>query len=153
LERQAEAAGAWEEAVGAYEAAADLAGPERSGALLRRAAQLLEAPLGRLQDAIAVWRRLLERAPDDAEAAAAVESLLARTGAHAELIAGWERQLEAADAGERRGLLDKMAGAIEAAGGDPAAAVGVYERILEIEPDEAATLGKLIAALSALERW
>ncbi|MGI5864139.1 MAG: tetratricopeptide repeat protein, partial [Myxococcales bacterium] len=154
IERYAAAAQAWETVVSTYRAAASLAEPQVRAVLLRRAAELLDSPLGRLADSIALWRQVLELEPQDSEALAAVESLLERTGAHAELAASHERQLrEASDPKEQRLILEKMARSLEESGGRPAEAADVYRRLLELDPDSIPTLERYLEACTALERW
>ncbi|MGC4115854.1 MAG: hypothetical protein QM765_14920 [Myxococcales bacterium] len=46
-----------------------------------------------------------------------------------------------------------MSAALEQSGSDPHAALAVYQRILEIAPDDVETLKRLGAACSALEQW
>jgi tetratricopeptide (TPR) repeat protein len=154
LEGWAEAADAFDELAAALRAAAARAEPEAARALLSRAAQLLDAPLERLEEAMDAWRELLALHPEDEAAKAALESLLARTGSHAELHKNLEEQLAREPTAQgRRALLEKMARGMEQAGGDPAAAANVYRRILEIDPGDRGALRRLGAACASLERY
>ncbi len=154
LEEWAKPAGALEDVASTYQVAAALAAPATARALLRRAAQLLEAPLGKAQEAMEAWRELLSLDPNDPEAKAALESLLARTGSHAELHKSLEEQLTREPSAQgRRALLEKMARGLEHAGGNSSAVANVYRRILEIDPGDRSALRHLGAACAALERF
>lgn len=154
LEAAAAQAGKWNEAVRALRIASDVAAGPAKVALLRRAAELSDQPLGKLDESRALYQRVLELAPDDPAARAAVESLLSRTGAHQELAKGYEQQLAAAATAEgKKEILLKMSAALEQSGSDPRGALEVYRRILEIAPDDVETLKRLGAACAALEQW
>ncbi len=154
LERHAKEADAPDTVVSAFRVAAELAGPEHRLIYVRRIAQLLDVPLGRLTESVEAWKQVLALAPGDSQASENLESLLARTGAHKELLEGFEQQLAAtADKAEQRALLEKMARAAEQGGSDPNTAAQLYQRQLALDPDDRDALKRLGAVSAALEKW
>jgi hypothetical protein len=76
-------------------------------ALLRRRGELLEGPLNRLQDAAAVYSKLLQLRPDDAEAAAKLRASLRHSGRHQDLLLALNKQLQRTRDAESRVVLLK----------------------------------------------
>jgi tetratricopeptide (TPR) repeat protein len=62
--------------------------------LLRRRGALLEGPLNRFQDAAAVYTKLLQVRPDDAEASEKLVASLRRSGKHQDLLLVLNKQLQ-----------------------------------------------------------
>jgi tetratricopeptide (TPR) repeat protein len=153
LEKYAAPAAAWEEVALAYRIAADVAPPEVARALLRRSAELLESPLGKLEESLRIWERLLELDPSDAQALQAVGSLAARTGARQQKREPEERLPESSDPKQRRADLERRARSLEESGGDPAATADLYRKMLEMDPDDREALKRLGAACASLGHW
>jgi hypothetical protein len=68
--------------------------PAASVVLLRRRGALLEGPLNRFQDAAAVYTKLLQIRPDDAEASTKLLASLRRSGRHQDLLLVLNKQLQ-----------------------------------------------------------
>lgn len=119
-----------------------------SGSYLRRANQALMA--GRLDEAIAEYRRAVEVDPENAAARRNLALALGRTGA-ADAAA---RQLRAAleSAPEDPQLHFDLGNAVLAQG-DREAAVAAFRRALELAPDLQAARFNLANVLAGLDRW
>jgi tetratricopeptide (TPR) repeat protein len=63
-------------------------------ALLRRRGALLEGPLNRFQDAAAVYTKLLQLRPDDAQASDKLRKSLRQSGRHQDLLLALNKQLQ-----------------------------------------------------------
>ena len=107
-----------------------LAAPGGDRAAWRRLARAL-AELGQDGEAAEAWRRLLELAPADADAHAAMAGLLA--GSPAEAAVHWRAVAEAAPKTSEpwRGLARSLA-----ASGDPNGAAEAWRRLLRLEQDD-----------------
>jgi len=111
-----------------------------------RRAALLADRLGRVEEAIEAYQRLVELAPKDVDNLHALQALLERHGRWQPLLAAYERELEAG--GDRVSLYRRMANVWETKLRNPFEARDLYRRLLKIAPhDEEAQ-----AALQRLER-
>ncbi len=113
-------------------------------------ARVYAEELARVDDAVAVYKRLLERDPGDATVAAALESIL-RTGNRRDDLR-WllELRIETAkDATERRRLLAEFATLEEAAFEAPDRAIALYRRMLELDSGDELPLTALPRLLLA----
>lgn len=137
LSRVAVAAGVERELVGALRRAAQVAALDAQVPLWRTLGQLLQR-LERPREAQEAWLEVQRRAPDDADAVAALASI---------------GKLLAQEPQDPRSRLEAEARRLEASAADPAAAAEVYRRILELDPDSVPTLKKLGAAAANLGRW
>ena len=145
LERLARATGAYDDLADAYESAAEtsLPGDEGIPPLLRRAAELREH-LGQADQAIRLWRALLEEQPQDREALDHLGKLYERSKNAKNLSEVFARKAQLTeDSEERHVLLLKAAAAFEAAGED-ASAIEAFRSALSIQ--------KTIGALEGLDR-
>ena len=68
--------------------------PAATVVLLRRRGALLEGPLNRFQDAAAVYTKLLQLRPDDADATSKLLASLRRSGRHQDLLLVLNKQLQ-----------------------------------------------------------
>src|SRR5690606_23920295 len=106
--------------------------PERR-VLELKLARVYAEELARIDDAVAVSKRLLEREPADTTVAAALESILRAGNRRDDLRWLLELRIETApDATERRRLLAEFATLEEAAFEAPDRAVALYRRMLEL---------------------
>lgn len=116
------------------------AAPEPAATTLWRSlATLLASPLSKALEAESAWQEVLKRAPEDPEALSAVAAL--------------KRAAAAAPALDERSRLEAEARRLEDSAADPAEAVAVYRKLLELSPDNVDTLKRLGAGLAALSRW
>ncbi|WP_176062964.1 tetratricopeptide repeat protein [Anaeromyxobacter diazotrophicus] len=121
--------------------------------LRRRAAHLTERG-GDPARAGEAWQRVLELAPDDAEALAGVARAHRATGAAEPLAATLRRLLAVTeDAAARPALLAELAALQEERLSDPAGAIATLRRLLEAEPDRRDALVRLDRLCVAAEKW
>ncbi len=106
--------------------------------LWRTLAKLSQVQLQKPAEALEQWAEVLKRAPDDVEATAATQAI---------------RKALAEEPQDPRARLEAEARKLEASAADPAAAAGVYRKILELDPDSVGTLKKLGAACASLGQW
>lgn len=117
--------------------AALVSGESVAPTLWRTLAKLLEG-LSRPVDALEAWQEVINRVPNDGEAAAEISQL--------------RKALETAEA-DPRAKLEAEARRLESTAADPHAAADVYRKILELEPNSVPTLKKLGAAYTNLAQW
>jgi len=121
---------------------------------LTRALARAQASLGRVDEAVKAWERLLESQPADAEALTALERLHAQAGRPAEVLEVLRRQLAATeDPAARAALLLRMAALQDSALADPVGALATLRRLLEVKPDDAEALERMDALCTRAERW
>ena len=155
LERSAEAAGRWNDAVDALAAALspDL-DPDTQVRLRLHLAGNLAVRLDRVDDAIARYREVLDLDPANLDALVAQESLLRGKARWADLLSVLERRLElAADHDERRGLLYAVATLAENELDDAPRAVATNLTIVTEFGDEDAALAALDRLYEKLAQW
>jgi golgin subfamily B member 1 len=153
LDKYAQAAGTPDEHVRILKAAVGVAPKATAKLLWKRIGEVLESA-NRLNEAAQAYRAVVELDPEDKEAKAAAEAVLARSGQHKELREGFERELaKAKTKPERRSVLTKMAEEMDREHADPSAAIAVYRQILEIDPKDLSALKRMGAASAVLERW
>jgi len=131
----------------------DIVDSERELAVTLRIAEVARSPLADVALAREYYVRALELRADDRRALTALESLYEETGDFRALLDIVKRRAEAADSdAERKQLLFKEARLCDEKLSDPAAAVAVYEQILEegLDPDAVRALERLYAQA---ERW
>ena len=103
--------------------------------LLTRSAVVCRDMLERPSEAIAAFERVLEVAPGDGEAVAALESLYARTDRWVELAELVERKLEHADHGDRAELYAQLGRLRAEKLQDDVRAVEAYREVLSLDPN------------------
>jgi tetratricopeptide (TPR) repeat protein len=145
LERLARATGAYDDLADAYESAAEvlLPGDDTIPVLLRRAADLREH-LGQADQAIALWRALLEEDPHDREALDHLGNLYERSRNAKSLSEVFARKAQLAEDPEERHAFLLKAGAAFEASGEAANAIEAFRSALAIR--------KTIGALEGLDR-
>lgn len=152
LEGYARAASSWEPFVSVIEARLrnepDLPASEQR-ALLLRVAQVYAQELGRIDEAIATYRTLVERDPQDAEVLAVLDRQLRQAGRVEDLRWLFETRIANARPAEAVDLLLEWAGLEEEAFNGPQRAIELYRRALEIDPTDERTLTKLPRLLIA----
>jgi len=135
---------AWEEALQVADRA--LEHTEDDGLwldLLHRMAELCDARLGDPERAMELHERALARSPEDLESLDALRGLYWRTGEHERLLGVLEQLvLRAGDDGDAVGLLHEKAQIVERHMPRQDVA-SVYERILELDPNEPTALEAL----------
>jgi len=113
-----------------------------SSALTRHASSLLD--VGDLESTIPLYRRMVERDPNNTVALDQLEALYRSAARWQDLVELWSYVADCATSPARlQELLGKMAALHEQRLGDPGAAIACLERILAIAPDDPATLASL----------
>ena len=121
--------------------------------LRRRAAHLTERG-GDSRRAGEAWQRVLELAPDDAEALGGLARAHRASGEAEPLAASLRRLLAVTEeAAARPALLAELAALQEEKLGDPAGAIATLRRLLELEPDRREALLRLDRLCVAAEKW
>ncbi len=123
-------------------------GGEERRRLELKLARVYSDDLGRTEEAVATYKRILEREPADDEAAAALEVLLRRDDRREDLR--WLLELRVANAssdGARVQILADWATLEEEVFASPERAVELHRRIIEIEPGELPSLRALARLL------
>jgi tetratricopeptide (TPR) repeat protein len=119
-------------------------------ALELKLARVYSDELGRIDDAVAIYKRLLERDPADAEVTAVLETILRSGDRRDDLRWFFELRIEnAAEADVRRRLLSEFAALEEEAFEAPDRAIGLYRRMLELDPSDKTALTTLARLLLA----
>ncbi len=127
--------------------------PQARAALYRALAQLKERE-GEAAFAIEAWRRVLEAAPQDAEALGTIGRLLEAENRGGELLEVLKRQLAQTEDGAQRADLLFQMGCLQADSlGDKPSALTTFRRLLEVRPEDARTLTRLDALCEELGRW
>jgi tetratricopeptide (TPR) repeat protein len=133
------------------------AAPSAEPAGNRRVVELMLArvyaeELGRSDDAVAIYKRLLERAPQDIEARAQLEAILRREDRRDDLRWFFELKVDSAsDEREKVDLLAEFAELEEDVFTAPDRAVVLYRRILELEGTDERALRALPRLLLAAD--
>jgi len=126
--------------------------PEEHRELSLKLARVYSEELGRSDEAVATYRRLLEREPSDEDAAQALEAILRREDRRDELRWLLDLRVEhtPSDA-DRVHILSDWATLEEEVFGSGERAAALYRRMLEIEPENAIALGALPRLLLAAD--
>jgi tetratricopeptide (TPR) repeat protein len=128
----------------------ELSDPVRRRGLLARVAELWESRLSDLDQSVAVWRRVLEIDPTDAEALDHLDDLLARTKHWSDLIDIYQRKLDALEPepATAHALRLAIGQVYEERLDDAMQAIGAYRTALDHAPGPQAQL----TPLQALDR-
>jgi tetratricopeptide (TPR) repeat protein len=158
IERAAAATGNWEAVIAAYEAAvraADDAGDSFTESALRlKLGRVLVGQVSRVDDALAQYRAVYEKEPDNATALQALEQLYRHTERWRDLLDVYAKKRElASDPEERKRILYEIARLHEGQIGDSAAAIETYQAVLEDDPADATALGALDALYAKTKAW
>ncbi|MGF1469684.1 MAG: tetratricopeptide repeat protein [Sandaracinaceae bacterium] len=155
LERLARATGGFDALAQVYEAqVVNLEDPLIASALHVKAASLREEEIHDLDGAIAHYNRVLALDPDHLDAASALERLYhltERYEALAQILLKKAHILDPVD--EKKEHLFRAAQLYEEFLERPAEAIGVYRRVLEVDPEDVGALDKLIEMHLRLEQW
>lgn len=113
-----------------------------SSALTRHASSLLD--VGDLESTIPLYRRMVERDPNNTVALEQLEALYRSAARWTELVELWSFVAERATSPARlQELLGKMAAVYEQRLGDRPAAIDCLERVLALAPDDPTALAAL----------
>lgn len=145
IERTAAAAERWEDVVSHVARALEGGGGEAWELPLRlRYADILATRAGRVDDAVASYRLVLDAAPSDPDALDALDRLYRQNERWADLLAVIERRLTLSeDPAARRGLLFESARIAEERLGDNAKAIDAARAIVAESGDDAEVLAVL----------
>jgi tetratricopeptide (TPR) repeat protein len=123
--------------------------------LFARLGQVYEESLGRVDDAIAAYRRIFDDLePTHEQAIAALARLYAQKGAHRELLEVYEREMKNAvgDVAEAD-ILAKIANLSSEALGDVPKAVELWKRVLDLRGEDTEALGALAGLYERQQQW
>src|SRR5450432_4105887 len=115
-----------------------------------RLARVFAEELSRSEQAVALYKQMLERDPADAEVASALEAILRREDRRDDLRWLLELRVEhASDDDSRARILSDWATLEEDVFEAPDRAIAIYRRVLEVDDSDAAALGTLPRLLLA----
>jgi tetratricopeptide (TPR) repeat protein len=115
-------------------------------------AKLAGERLHKHADAIGLWKKVLERAPESEEALEALEKLAEREKDWATLADVLERRAEP-DGPNRIKLLQKLGAVYGEQLGEPAKAASAWKRVLELEPKNGRAMRTLRESFLAAKDW
>ncbi len=128
-----------------------------------RLANIQATELGRIDEAVVVYKQLLARRPSDAEAAGILEDLLRAHGRKDDLRWLFEHRVQAAEADEEKlSILLEWARTEQEGFNEPELAIDLYRRALQVQPEHRDALvtlaqllmssGQVTEAASVMER-
>ena len=121
---------------------------------LVKAAAIYEDILDKPSDAIAVHQQVLEIDPADLESLDRLIELQTQLGKWSSLLETYERKAEVvADPDARKELFAAMGRVYETQLDDSDKAIDVYQRVLEIDPDDLPALGHLDGLFANTAQW
>jgi tetratricopeptide (TPR) repeat protein len=155
LDRLYSEARRWPELIDIVRRQADWAGSaDERKELLARVAHLHEQELGDVAAAQSAWRDLLSEDPEEPRALDALERLYTQGGQHAELVDVLRRRANfAASGAEKKIHLGRMAALLERELDDVGEAIAAQLEILDVLPDDRATLVELSRLYRATGRY
>lgn len=126
---------------------------ERKAALYQ-AATLEEDVLGRQDQAVVVYRKILEADPEDIRSIDALINLYLRMEQWEKLLEMQGKRVElVSDADEKKVIYYQMGSVFERELSDVPRAIDAYQRVLEIDPDDLTALGRLDVLYQAASNW
>ncbi len=148
LERVAGALGAWDDLVGVYSDKLDTLqdgfSPEAVRELQLRLGRILNAELGRSEEALVHYEAVLAVFPEELRALEAEEEIFGKLGDWDRLMSVYDRRLALTDDAQARiGIFLDKAMILETQSQDARGAVACYLEVLELEPEHAEALGSL----------
>ncbi len=157
-ERAAKAAGEWEKLIVSYGraiAAAVEDGNATASIELRLAlGRVLTDEVGRVDDALEVYRAVYEIESDNEVALEALERLYRQVGRVSELLSIYERRRDlAVDAADKKRIQFELAKLYETELKDVDRAIATYLAVLEDEPTDGPALEAVEALYAQLSRW
>jgi tetratricopeptide (TPR) repeat protein len=155
LERIAATANAWQALAETYEAqVANTEDQHVAASLHAKVADVRETKLGDAEGAIRHYKRVLELADDNLDAATALERLYQSSERYEELAGICLVKAQMLDVPEAQKEYYFRAGQIyEEILDRPDQAIDVYQKSLQVDADDVAALDRLIALLLRLRRW
>ncbi|MBI4956957.1 MAG: tetratricopeptide repeat protein [Myxococcales bacterium] len=121
---------------------------------LMQAAQIEEEILERKENAVAVFRKVLEIDAEDVRALDALIKLYVGMARWADLLGAYNQKVELVLDPDERKRIYYQAGAVhERELGDVRNAIDTYQRVLEIDPDDLEALGRLDVLYQQAEDW
>jgi tetratricopeptide (TPR) repeat protein len=158
IERAAASTGSWEAVIAAYKAAvaaAEDAGDGFTESSLRlKLGRVLVDQVQRIDDALAQYRAVYEKEPDNETALQALEQLYRYTERWKDLLDVYTKKRElTSDPNERKRILYEIARLQEGQIGDSSAAIETYQAVLEDDPADATALAALDALYAKTKAW
>ncbi len=134
--------------------AAMLPSLDEQKAYLVRGASLYEEILQRPENAIAVYRQVLELDAEDLESLEKLVELYLRLERWADLLEVYTQKADiVGDFDEKKRIYVEMGAVYEREVGDVDKAIDTYQRILEIDPEDLSAIGRLDALYQQTENW
>jgi tetratricopeptide (TPR) repeat protein len=155
LDRLARATGRFQDLARVYEElAAQQEDPELGSQLCTFAARIFEGDVTDLDRAIELYRKVLNIDPTNLPAAEALQALFQSTGRYADMSLILQRKAEILEtAEEQKSALYQAATLEEEILERPESAIGVYLKVVEIDPEDAKAIDALINLYLSLSRW
>ncbi|MBW2403630.1 MAG: tetratricopeptide repeat protein, partial [Deltaproteobacteria bacterium] len=155
LERLFQQAERYEDLAGIYRRKARMVpSPTDQREQLVKAAAIYEDILDKPSEAIAVHQQVLEIDPGDVESLDRLIELQTQLGKWSALLETYERKAEVVtDADARTELFTAMGRVYETQLDDSDKAIDVYQRVLEIDPDDLPALGHLDGLFETTAQW
>ena len=155
LDRVARASGRFTDLANVFqELAAQVDDSSLASALYMMSASANEDDIGNVDAAIALYRKVLEIDPLNLSAARSLERLFRATERYQDLSITLQRKSEILeDSVEKKDALFQAAAIEEDVLNRPEAAISVYSKVLEIDPDDLRALDALVKRYLELSRW
>jgi len=155
LERLSAAVGASDALAGVYEQiVASVDDPQLATGLLLRAAEIREEDLGQLDRAIDHYEKVLQIDEEHHRSADALERLFQQAERYEDLAGIYLRKASMMRSpADQREQLVKAAAIYEDILDKPSDAIGVHQRVLEIDPNDVESLDRSIDLQTRLGRW
>lgn len=155
LDRLAAASANFAALAGVYEARVEgMEDPQLAAHLYVKAAQVREEQLGDVERAIAHYTKVVELDPEHLEAATSLERLYQVAERYQELALILRKKASMLSSLEdQKAHLFRAASIYEELLEQPEAAIGVYNAVLEADPEELEAMDKLVELFLRLEKW
>jgi tetratricopeptide (TPR) repeat protein len=128
--------------------------PEEKKNSLFQAASIEEDVLNRREMAIAVYQKVLELDPEDLVAIDALTKLFLALSRWEELLGVYGRKVElVVDPDEKKRIYYEQGGVYERELNDVPRAIDTYQKVLEIDPDDLVSLGRLDILYQTSKNW
>ncbi len=123
-------------------------------AALYQAATIEEELLGRKDSAIAVFEKVLALDPEDLRSVDALIHLFLSLSRWQELLSAYSKKVDLVlDPEEKKQILYEVGAVYERELSDVPHAIDTYQRVLELDPDDLAALGRLDVLYQAASNW
>ncbi|MDX2023641.1 MAG: tetratricopeptide repeat protein [Deltaproteobacteria bacterium] len=155
IERLARVLGRFEDLIERYRTIVkSVAEPELKRALFHKIAQLASQEVGRDDVAAEAYLQAIEVAPNDLEAADALQAIYTRSGDYKQLVSLYRKKMDmVSDPGVRKDLGFKAAQIYEEILETPDEAIGAFKQILATDDADRAALENLERLYVRLGRW